>query len=130
MRFIDVENEKKEEYFQVIYNKTVLIAFDDYFDSINPIYKIGKSYWLPNEIKQSLKYLEIYLVDDIDNQEDEKFVRFDFGTKHKKIWGIPKPTLTVGQYIIYNNRLIISIDNWLKKNSDIPINLKLDEIAN
>ncbi len=107
--------------------KTILMSVEDYELSMNGIIAINRSYWLPSEIKEKMKFLIIGGFMHLDSEVDENFVRFDFRTISDKDWKLPFPKMTFENFNTNLHNLVQEIESWLEKHSDIRIDLKLEE---
>lgn len=129
LRFsIDDKKLKKNEFYNYMKSKTIIIMSDDYQNFVKPLLEIRKSYWLPNVIKEKMKFLEYYGFEcEIENPKDELYARMYFNAEKGEKYVLPFPKMTVEEYINKKNELSKSIEKWLSKHSDIKIDLKLEE---
>lgn len=95
--------------------KGILVCEDDYNYFMEFIYEIKKSYWLPSKIKDKLKFIEVLALLNIDNHNEEKYVKFDFGNIKEKKWLATFPKLTFEMVLINLDSLLVEIDTWKKK---------------
>ena len=109
-------------------NKPILISFNDFENAFRKILAIKRSYWLPEPIKEKLEFLMIIGLNKVENADDDKYVKYDFGTKCEKEWMELFPTTIT--FEVFNNHivsLINEIEIWLDENSTIKIKLKFEE---
>lgn len=107
--------------FKIDSQKRILVSIDSYIESIKEISLIGESYWLPQKIKQKLKFLEIMAT--IKVSEELDFVKLKSKLHgDKEDWVATLPELTFGEFVddLYN--LIEEVDTWIKEHTDIEIN--------
>lgn len=107
--------------------KNILISADDYELSMQGIIAINRSYWLPTEIKEKMKFLMVGVLEPVEDLSNENVVRFDFGSAKDKNWMMILPKMTFENFNNNLHDLVQEIEIWLKKHSDIPIDLKLEE---
>jgi hypothetical protein len=62
-----------------------------------------------------------------DDKKLDEFVILDMGTKLKGKIGSVYPDMDIETFNINLYNLITEIENWLKKNSSIPIDFKMEE---
>lgn len=123
----------KPDFYSSMKDKIFLFDITDYDEFIRPILSIKKSYWLPNEIKEKMKFFEIYAFEKgVDDFKNEKYARMNFIFKKERKkdeieWSNSLPTYTVDQYIKSKNELIKTIEDWLNSHCDIKLDLKMDE---
>ena len=129
-KIVDIEEEKNDyPYFNDLYEKIITFkSTDDYEESMTPILKFKYDYWLPDEIKTKMEFLEIKSYLSGKGLDDNKiYCEFDFGTgKDEKII-LPYPQITVLEFVVSYSNLVLSIESWLKKYCNINIDLKLDQ---
>ena len=104
--------------------KTILLSFEDYELFMKEIYEFKNSYWLPEKIKQKLKFLEIFGMKEVEDFNDGNYIKFSFGYSSENDTKITIPKLTFEMLNINFHALINEIDEWIKKHSEIPIDLK------
>lgn len=110
------ENDSKKELITVI---------DSYNNSLNEVNALKGSYWLPIEIKEKLKFLDVCAVSDINKESCEKFVKLIPPSIHSSAdnnWVIILPVVTFKEFNNSLYDLVVEIDRWLKKNTNISIN--------
>jgi hypothetical protein len=108
-------------------NKLILISDEDYKKAWSKILVVKRNYWLPQKIKKKLSFLELIALTNVENAQDEKYVRLDFGIETDKTWSGTIPEMTFEEFITQLDNLVKSIEKWLKQHSDIIIDFKLEE---
>lgn len=83
------------------------------------IYTFMNSHWIPKEIKDKMKIFNILALADVENPDDDQYVKINFNNEGNEDWGISIPKLTLEMLNINLHELYITIDAWLKKHSDI-----------
>ena len=132
-KIIDIEEEKR--YFPMnieFYKKIVTFkSIEDFNESMKPILKFKYDYWLPDEIKQKMNFLNFYAsISDKENNSFENveiYSEFDFGTNNERNLVTTHPQLTVEQFLKGYSDLVASIYDWLENHCKIKIDLKLHE---
>ena len=104
-------------------SKTLLFPSNFFENSINTIYITGDNYWLPEEIKVKMKFLEIFGLISVENPFDEQYVRLNVNHSAKDEWQKSVPRLTLEMFIINYTNLLTEIEIWLKRYSDVTVNL-------
>ena len=130
MRFNSLDDKlKKENFYWSLRNKLMLFDSNDYQKFAEPLFEIKKSYWLPNEIKEKLNTILIpaFGKPNIDTHDTSLFVKIDFGNNPKDISYISYNEMTLVTFEKAKEALIETIDNWLKKNCGIILDLKMEE---
>lgn len=130
LRFnIDDPKLEKELFYEKMKSKTVVINFDDFSLFTDTILEMKRSYWLPQEIKEKLEFLNIYGIKEIpDNLEEANLAKVFFKDKsNNEDFYVTLPNLTVEELLLKKNILVKEIHNWLNKYSEIKIDLKLEE---
>lgn len=118
----------KSNYYNDMKSKIIIFDMDDYEIFTNPINNIKYSYWLPNEIKEKMDFLDIKVYKPMhEDAKEEKFARVVFKRNNDKMWYEVVPSFTVEEYIKKKNEFIQTIEDWLTKYSDIKLDLKFDE---
>lgn len=105
--------------------KELVTVIDDYNNSLEEVSILMSNYWLPVEIKEKLKILNVIATSDIDNESSKEFVKLAPQSAHSHAsnnWVIIFPVVTFKEFNdgLYN--LVAEIDKWLKKNTNISIN--------
>ena len=103
--------------------KRIAISMEDYYLSLGEILVIKRSYWLPSEIKEKMKFLEIALI----YPSTEDCVKLEFKKGESREWNFTIPEMTFESFIMNLHDLVKAIEDWLEKHSAIPIDLKLEE---
>jgi hypothetical protein len=107
--------------------KKVLISSNDFSTFEKDLIAIRRSYWLPNDIKESLAFIEIYGLLKVENPLDKQYVQMDFGSKTEKTWMLTLPEMTFEKFNSNLHDLVKSIEDWLDNYSNIKIDLRLEE---
>jgi hypothetical protein len=105
-------------------NKTILFPgnYEELFKQLN---EIRNNYWLPQEIKIKMKFLEIYGLADVENHLEDQYVRLDINNNAQGEWKQSFPRITLEMFNINLHDLLREIDVWLKKHSNVTVDLKL-----
>ncbi len=107
--------------------KKVLIS-ENYYPSLDNIMAIRRSYWLPKEIKEKMTFLEFAATMKMTNPPEEKeYIKIEYKNDSEQAWGLAFPEMTFGEFLNNLYNLVDEIEKWLKKHSDIQIDLKLEE---
>jgi hypothetical protein len=118
---------KTLEQYLIDSKKTILISVEDYNNAVSSLLILKRNYWLPKQIKVKMEFLDIFGISEVENQNDETFVKLFFNLKTPEIWGKPLPELTFEEFNKNLIDLVSEIENWLKIHSDIPLDLKFEE---
>lgn len=120
-----ISRRKDVPYYNLDKQKTLLFPFN-YFDLIKEILTISKSQWMPQEIKQRMKFLEIVFLSKTENPTDEKYVRLDINKGTNGVWSESIPKIHFEMFDINLQNLLEEIKKWLKNHSNVAIDLELD----
>jgi hypothetical protein len=108
--------------------KIVLMNPEDYGRAMTEILAIKRSYWLPDDIKNKMSFLEIGGFFNNEKQmDDSSYVRLDFGSASQEDWALTIPEITFENFNDNLSGLVRQIEYWLKTHSDITLDLKLEE---
>ena len=107
--------------------KAILMRMDDYNRGTNDLLALRRSYWLPSEIKEKMKFLAIAGLVKLEDFTDEKFIKLNFGFDSNEEWRSTLPEMTFENFNVNLHDLIKEIEDWLKKYSSISLDLKLEE---
>lgn len=107
--------------------RKILISQDDYEKSLGDIIAIMRSYWLPEEIKTKMEFLNIPIIDNVETSSYDNYACLDFQAVTDKKWVIPLPEMTFENFNNGLHDLVMTIENWIVKHSVIKLNLKLEE---
>ena len=108
--------------------KIILISLNDFQNTFGEIIALKRSYWLPDSIKEKIKFLEFYGLNDVEDPADQKYVRYHFSNNiDNKEWMETMPTMTFREFTKNLYDLVESIEIWLEKNSSVKLNLKFEE---
>lgn len=124
----DMKRLQKEPFYNYMKGKTIIIKRSGFEKFTKNILALQSSYWLPPEIESKLKFLDIagYL-SNVENANDEQYARLDFGSPKDEEYVATFPNqFSVEEFIKNKNELIMEIEKWLSKHSEIKVNLKMD----
>ncbi len=128
LRFNNIEEEiKNDPFFNTMYPKKITINDQDYEQFLEPIQNFMRSYLLPDEIKENLKFLELYALADEYNFNYEEYVKMTYESKTDEEFLLMIPFRTVEEFIDGKNKLVDSINDWLSKHTSIKLNLELEK---
>lgn len=113
--------------YQLDHKKIILMSPDDYELALRNIIAVRRSYLLPQIIKDKMTFLQFAAFCKLENIKVEQYVRFDFNETNNKNWMLTSPEITFEQFNKNLQDLVLEIENWLKKHSDFPLDLKLEE---
>lgn len=117
--------------FSINRKKNILISPDDYEQFSSLIMGLMRSYWMPTEIKEKMKFFEFYGYSEIDLSDSDfhfdNFVCLNFGIKADKNWHFAMPEMTLEAFIGHLISLVEEIEKWIQSRSSIPIELRLWE---
>ncbi|MEX2484717.1 MAG: hypothetical protein WED10_09160 [Brumimicrobium sp.] len=118
--------------FEYCRENKLLLNYDDYNSSTKKIFEVSRSYWLPEEIKSKVDFLNIYGFNESVNYKAFRgYSRVQIGQNkeimHDYRWHTTIPEISVEEFITNIDKLVRSIEAWLKENSDIKLDLKLSE---
>lgn len=113
--------------YQRDHKKIIIISPDDYELALRNIITVRRSYWLPQPIKDKMTFLEFAAFGQLDDPQDEKYVRFDFNESKFENWMITLPEMTFEEFNNNLHDLVLEIENWLSKHSNIHIDLELEK---
>lgn len=105
-------------------SKTIIIQSSDFENFVKPILKIKNNYWLPNEIKEKMIFLEYYgynIKGKIEDPKKEIYARLYFKFNDQENYVMPFPESTVEEFIINKNLLLLTIEKWLHKHTVVKI---------
>jgi hypothetical protein len=126
--FIQANRPKLESFkdipdYKIDSGKQILISPDSYAQAIKGILLLGRSYWLPKEIKEKLKFFDVYGTQYVDNPSDESFVKLGFIFNYGETdWSSTFPAMTFQEFNSNLYKLVDEISNWIKKYTNISIN--------
>lgn len=128
----ELKNLNGFEPFESCRKNQILMNYEDLDKSTDKLLEISRSYWLPEEIKSKMEFLNIgALLDPVDYLMTNNYTRLRLGEFSKDAdnweWCPIMPELTIEQFVINIDNLIIAIEEWLSKHSDIKLNLNLIE---
>jgi hypothetical protein len=106
-------------------NKTILFPnnYDELFKAVNVI---RNNYWLPIELKNRMNFLEIYGLASVEDPLDEQYVRLDINNSAEEVWMVSFPKITFEMLNVNLHDLLKEIEDWLKKHSNVLVDLRLD----
>ncbi|WP_439185914.1 hypothetical protein [Carboxylicivirga taeanensis] len=132
-RFIimDYKNVFSLENFKTLESKNIAIKVKDYEEFIKPIMEFRKSHWLPAEIKTKLNFLDFKATSEISNNRKlSEYASLYFNKSKLGEYEIVIPYITITEYLIAKDRLIMTIKNWLSKHCDVKLDLELELKSN
>lgn len=133
----------KDSHYSKLAGYEIIIRQEDYQNFVAPFLKISKSYWLPEEIKREMDFLEIVgLLKRVKKKEFDHYAMMSFGESIRKTdkWytilsrdldtskledRVARDEFLVNDYIASKNRLINAIQEWLSKQSNRSIKLDM-----
>ena len=104
--------------------KTVLFP-DNFFGLINNVTNIRKNHWLPKEIKDRMKFLDIPMLIAVENPLSDEYVRLNLNNSASNVWMQSHPKLSFYMIAINLHNLFKEINSWLSQHSSIQIDLEL-----
>lgn len=106
--------------------KKLKIAFNgnDYSEMNREILLISRSYWFPPEIRNNLNFLELKATYHLD--PEEVYVILKSSNPADSI-SVLKDITDMDAFVADLRKLVLSISEWLKKNSGLDIDFKLEE---
>jgi len=99
--------------------KKILASFDNYIKSTSILLQIGKSKYVPSNIKNKMKFLEFGVFVKIENPLDQKYLRIKFDNSSNEEWALVSPEIIFEDFVQNYYDLIIEVDNWMKKYSKV-----------
>ncbi|WP_336732721.1 hypothetical protein [Chryseobacterium sp. VD8] len=128
LRFINIEGDfKNDPLFNEMYPKKIMINAEDYTSFIKPIQVFMRSYLLPSEIKDKLKFLDLIALGEELEFTSNDYVKMTYECKTSEEFLIIIPIITVEEFIDHKNILIKSIDDWLSKHTNIKLDFELEK---
>ncbi|WP_298393164.1 hypothetical protein [Flavobacterium sp.] len=118
---------KELPFYKLDKNKLVLVSVEDYNKAWLKIFEIKRSYWLPKKIKKKIEFLEFKMFLKTENSLSKEFIRINFNEVDEKIWSETYPKMTFDEFLSNIDDLVKSIEKWLKKYSNIKLDLNLAE---
>lgn len=122
-----IETIRKMKLYSNDRDKTILICIEDYEKYTDELLAIRRSYWLPEEINEKLEFLNIAMIIKVNNPDDDNFVKLYFDSKKVKEWSSTIPEITFGEFTDKLYDLVDTLENWVKKHSNINIDFKFEE---
>ena len=107
------------EYYKKDCKKEVLFS-DDFLELLESLYVYMTSDWLPQEIKNKLKFIDIKGTIPLEATQKEVYIRM-YIENEDSIWSSSIPKLTFEMFNLNLSDLLREIDFWLKNHSDIPV---------
>ncbi|MEO6540068.1 MAG: hypothetical protein ABIN74_03710 [Ferruginibacter sp.] len=105
-------------------NKTLLFS-TNYEKLLSPILEFYYSYWLPKEIKEKMKFLDIMALVTVDDSSDEQYVKLIINNEKDAFWAQSFPKLSFEMFSINFHNLLKEVNAWLKIHSSIPVDLNI-----
>ena len=113
------EGLKNLEPYKIDSQKKILIAFDEYSESVDSLLTIKSNDSLPEEIKAKMEFWDVGAISEIADPSEELFVKLFLNKNTSKIWGKPFPEMTFEEFNQNLLDLDIEIEKWLKRHSEI-----------
>lgn len=107
--------------------KKLAVVFEDYQLGVKDILLLKKSYWLPTEIKEKIEFFDFPMVMTIIEEQKNAYAILELGTNEAGKTGILFPEMTFAQFHKHLIELIVTLEKWLKDNSSILLDLKMEE---
>ena len=106
--------------------KKLKIAFNanDYVEMNKEILLISRSYWFPSEIRNNLNFLELKVTNHLD--PEKVYIKLESTNPADSISAINDIT-DLEMFVADLRKLVFSISEWLKNNSGLDIDFKLEE---
>ncbi len=111
-------------------NKPIAFDPDDYQSAVDILIAISKSYWLPNEIREQMVFLEIYGAFKLDDGENiDNYVKMNCVTKSKRseVYLKPLPAFTPAEFCENLRQLCLTIETWLLKHSRMKLDYRFEQ---
>ncbi|GAC1386765.1 MAG: hypothetical protein NVSMB45_16450 [Ginsengibacter sp.] len=102
-------------------SKTILVP-GNFSHLIGNLNSLRLSYWLPEEIKNKMKFLDIYALAVVNDPYNEEYVRLDFNNSSNNVWMKTFPRLTFEMFNINLHNLFKEINIWFEAHSNISPN--------
>ena len=109
--------------------KKALLIPELFFEShLNQLYFDQHNYWLPEEIKDKIKFLDILATFESDDYLSNQYARLSLKDSEDAVWGKTVPQLTLEMFIINYITLLSEIESWLRKYSPVLVNLGFNDV--
>lgn len=103
--------------------KQILISEQNYENALSGILTLSRSHWMPQKIKEKMKFFDIPAIKKIKNILNDEHVKMSFsGVDDRDSWGEVVPPMTFKEFNVNLYGLVEEIDIWLKKHADTSIN--------
>lgn len=109
-------------------NKTILLP-SNIVEILRPIYILYNNSWLPLEIKEKMKFLDIYMIESVNDFNKSKYVKLNINNQGVEPWCISEPTLKFDAFSNNLSNLLTTILTWVRSHSSIDIDFDLINIA-
>jgi hypothetical protein len=107
-------------------DKTKVLLLPSNFENLlNPIDKLLKNAWMPQEIKSKTEFLNIYLGKPVEKIDYSIHVSLDINNYGEAPWLETVPKLTFEMFTINLSNLITTTLLWIKQHSNINIDFDI-----
>jgi hypothetical protein len=113
-------------------NKYITFHFENYNNGMKSLLSFINNIWIPLEIKEKMNFLDLHVLETTSNNNayKENFVTISINNsvekeKEKEFGRKNNEDIKYFQFISSMEILVISIEGWLNKHSNIPIDLNI-----
>lgn len=116
--------ENMASYYQI--DKTKILIFPENHESLmKPIYNLLENVWLPSEIKEKTKFLQIFMTRDNSPYSNSNFVKLEINNSKTEIYVETIPKLTFEMFSINLSNFIQYTLLWVKEHTHVDIDFDL-----